>query len=280
MYESLVILAETILSSYPILIKKVDTSLSAQTGVRMTSFAVLAAIIGTLTGSPLLNTSLTNFLSSGLLNLMHVGASYTAFEALPAGNAMSLFYTYPVWNLLGAAAVMKESIPTESIPWMGVALLGAILLSQPTAHSWTFIGVVAALLAAITETGIYLWFRSHSSKEESQPWTNMFQMYGGSAVLWAILVVLGIISIGHVSGSSLSTMILFNTFVGFTGYALRFFTIPHVSTVAFSSISFVGIVAAYLLGWIFVGEVPNLLQGMGAVLVILANAFLLRKEFA
>jgi drug/metabolite transporter (DMT)-like permease len=280
MYESLVILAETILSAYPILIKKVDASLSAQTGVRMTSFALLAAAMGLITGSPLTNSSLTNILSSGLLNLLHVGASYKAFDALPAGNAMSLFYTYPVWNLLGAAAVLNESIPTESIPWMGVALLGAILLAQPTAHSWTLVGVIAALLAAMTETGIYLWFRKHSSKEESQPWTNMFQMYGGSAVLWGILVVLGILSIGTVSSSALTTMVLFNALVGFTGYAMRFFTIPHVSTVAFSSISFFGIVAAYLLGWIFVGEVPNLLQGMGAILVILANAFLLRKEFA
>jgi drug/metabolite transporter (DMT)-like permease len=77
---------------------------------------------------------------------------------------------------------------------------------------------------------------------------------------------------------ALSSMILFNTFVGFLGYALRFYTIPHVSTVTFSAISFFGVIAAYLLGWIFVGEVPHFQQGIGAALIILANLFLLKKD--
>jgi drug/metabolite transporter (DMT)-like permease len=59
---------------------------------------------------------------------------------------------------------------------------------------------------------------------------------------------------------------------------MRFYTIPHVSTVAFSAISFFGIIAAYLLGWLFVGEIPNIQQGAGAALIILANLFLLKKE--
>jgi drug/metabolite transporter (DMT)-like permease len=277
MYEAVTLGSEVILSAYPILIKKVSASLTAQTFFRMTTFTILALVSALLTGTPILQgTTLSNVLMPGLLNLIHVGSSYSAFDALPAGNAMALFYTYPVWNLLGAALAFKESIPSASIPWIGLAFLGAILLAQPTG-TWSLWGVVAALLAAITETGIYLWFRKEPEAPD-QPWTTMARMYGGSLLLLIPIIAVGFLAIGKLSGSAVSTMLLFNIIIGFVGYAMRFYTIPHVSTVAFSSISFFGIVAAYLLGWMFVGEVPSMTQGLGAVCITIANLFLLRKE--
>lgn len=280
-YELFVLLSEVVLSAYPILIKSVDASVFAQTGVRMGTFAGLAAAVAALTGSPVAaGATWGSVLGSGLLNLLHVGASYSAFEVLPAGNAMALFYTYPIWNLLGAAVTFGEHVPPTSLPWVLVALFGAILLAQPSMGGWSLFGVVAALLAALTETGIYLWFRSTTTAEESQPWTNMARMYGGSGLLWVLLAILGVFAVGKVSGGGLGTMITFNALVGFLGYALRFYMIPKVSTVAFSMLSFFGVVAAYMFGWFFMGEVPTATQGAGAAAIILANAFLLRKDIA
>jgi drug/metabolite transporter (DMT)-like permease len=106
----------------------------------------------------------------------------------------------------------------------------------------------------------------------------MARMYGGSALLLIPLFLLGFLTWGSMGKGALSSMLLFNAVIGFVGYAMRFYTIPFISTVTFSSISFFGIVAAYLLGWIFVGEIPNFQQGIGAALIILANLFLLKKE--
>jgi drug/metabolite transporter (DMT)-like permease len=278
LYEVITFASEVVLSAYPILIKKVPASLTAQTTLRMITFTVLAGIAAALTGSPLAQgASLANVLGPGLLNLIHVGSSYTAFEALPAGNAMALFYTYPVWNILGAAATFGESIDLSILPWIGLALVGSVLIAEPTATNWNAWGVSAALLAALTETGIYLWFRKEP-ESENQPWTTMARMYGGSALLLIPLFIAGFLVWSKMGSGALSSMILFNTFVGFLGYALRFYTIPHVSTVTFSAISFFGVIAAYLLGWIFVGEVPHFQQGIGAALIILANLFLLKKD--
>lgn len=285
MYEWLVLLSEVVLSAYPILIKKVDASVFLQTGIRMWTFVVCAAIAALITGAPLAGFGFTETTVTGLLNLLHVGSSYTAFEALPAGNAMSLFYTYPIWNLIGAAFAFKETIPQTSIPWIAIAAIGAILLSQPTKQNWTLLGVIAALVAALTETGIYLWFRKSDDKGEpdTQPWTKMLSMYGGSGILWiglALVLMYKWRTWLPTSAGGLKTMLLFNTLIGFVGYGLRFYMIPKVSTIAFSAMSFFGIVAAYLLGWIFVGEVPNIMQAIGAGLIILANSVLLTKENA
>ena len=280
LHESLVLLSEVVLSAYPILIKKVDASVFLQTGVRMGTFTGLAGLCALLTGHSLAGGV---SLASGLLNLVHVGTSYSAFDTLSAGNAMALFYTYPLWNLIGAAVAFGETIPTKTLPWMTVAFVGALLLAQPSRTNWTAWGVVAALLAALTETGIYLWFRQRAdTAKDDEPWTGMFSMYGGSGVLWLGLSALVLLVMGgrlfRVSGGGLSTMLIFNTLVGFAGYALRFYMIPSISTALFSSLSFFGIIAAYLLGWAFMGEVPNVLQGVGAVAIIVANAMLLRNE--
>jgi drug/metabolite transporter (DMT)-like permease len=316
MYDSLVLLSEVVLSAYPIMIKQVKASVFFQTGLRMAIFTVLAAGAAAATGSPLAAAGLwsTESIATGLLNLVHVGASYTAFEQLPAGNAMALFYTYPIFNLLGAAAVLGESIPLANLPWMAVAFTGALLLAQPTPKNWTLVGVACALLAALTETGIYLWFKAKPTVKNSetqsldstvkgsakleakegfteppteidaQPWTKMIQLYGSSGLLWALVaVVLGVTGFlakntFRISLGGLSIIALFNALVGFTGYALRFYLIPRVSTVVFSVLSFFGVISAYGLGWLFQNEVPNMTQLMGAVAIIVANGVLMTKE--
>jgi drug/metabolite transporter (DMT)-like permease len=277
-HEAAVLASEVVLSAYPLLIKKVDASVFLQTGVRMATFAGLAALGAAATGAPLLTgTTWGTVFGAGLLNILHVGASYTAFDALPAGNAMALFYTYPIWNVLGAAVTLGEAIDTANLPWMGLAAVGAFLLAQPSTAGWSALGVSAALLAAITETGIYLWFRANSTEESQEgPWTNMFRMYGGSLLLWGLLAIVGTFVIGKATTGAFASMFLFNAIVGFLGYALRFYMIPKVRTVTFSVLSFFGIVAAYLLGWLFVGEVPTAVQSLGAAAVIAANAVLLR----
>ena len=171
------------------------------------------------------------------------------------------------------------------------------MLAQPSTTNWTMVGVVAALVAAITETGIYLWFRSSNTKDtktdpketkegvdEDQPWTKMIQMYGSSGVFWIIGTVLasllGILAKGtfDITGKGLTGIVLFNSLIGFVGYALRFYIVPKVSTVAFSALSFVGIIAAYGLSWAFANEVPTWLQAAGAAAIIVANTVLVSKE--
>jgi drug/metabolite transporter (DMT)-like permease len=289
--NGLVVLSELVLSAYPMLIKLVDASIFFQTGLRMLVFTILAIAGAVSSGQPLLFSTLFSgeTLATGILNLLHVFVSYTAFEKLAAGNAMALFYTYPVWNILGASLLFGETLTMGAIPWIGLALAGTIALAQPVAEKWNMIGVVAALLAALTETAIYLWFRAKPSKEsekpdDNKPWVKMIQLYGSSGILWMAFAVIGLL-IGYLgantfnlSSSGLSAILLFNSIVGFGGYALRFYMIPRVSTVIFSALSFLGVVTAYLFGWLGANEVPNMTQLLGALAIIVANTVLVSKE--
>jgi len=277
MYEWLVFASEVVLSAYPILIKQTDASIFTQVGFRMGIFTVAAMGMALFMGQSLTNLSPLILVGGGLLNLLHVGSSYKAFSTLTAGNAMALFYTYPVMNLVAASIAFGEKIDHSTWMWMVLALLGAILIAQPSGSGWNLLGVGAALLAAATETGIYLWFRDLPA--QMLPWKRMLEMYGGSFLLWGGLALSGLWKggAGQLSFSSGLAMVLFNLVIGFVGYGMRFFTIPKVSTVAFSALSFFGVVAAYLFGWFFEGEKPSWMALGGAAAIVLANSQLLGK---
>jgi len=277
MYEWAVFASEAILSAYPILIKQTDASIFTQVGFRTGIFALAAIGCAIFMGQSLTNLSPLILLAGGLLNLTHVGASYKAFTDLSAGNAMALFYTYPIMNLVAASLTLGERIEPLTWMWMGVALVGAILIAQPSGTGWNLLGVGAALLAAATETGIYLLFRD--LPKQTLPWKRMLELYGGSFLLWGGLALSGLWKggAGSLKITSVAAMVLFNLLIGFVGYGLRFFTIPKISTVAFSALSFFGIISAYIFGWLFQSEVPSWSAFAGAVAIILANSQLLGK---
>jgi hypothetical protein len=289
--EVLIVFSEIIMASYPILIKWVPTNLWTQIVSRMSVYGFLAFLI--LLGRPkeFGGISLAGMAGGGLLNLAHVAASYKAFSELPAGNAMAIFYAYPIWNLLGSYFLLGEKIPMDSIPWILLALIGMIMIAQPNVGSLITMekpfAIFCAVMSGVTESAIYFFFKSMGKEEGT--FKGMFELYGGS-FSWILPVILGS-SFGFFnlpSGIRLpkidfswkiwAPMLLFNTFLGFSGYAMRFSAIPMASTVIFSTLNLIGIVAAYFFGYIFENEKPSQMAMGGALAIMIANGVLLSKN--
>lgn len=284
--EGLVLFSEVILASYPILIKAVPTNLWTQIVSRMAIYGGMAFTILLTDLKQLKAVAPVSMAGGGLLNLAHIATSYKAFKDLPAGNAMAIFYAYPIWNLLGAWILLGEEIPMSSLPWVGLALIGMFMVAQPEVGSLFTMdkpfATLCAVLSGMTESAIYFFFKL-MGKEEST-FKGMFELYGGS-FMWMLPVILGssfgdMVSLPKIefSWKIWAPMLIFNIFVGFTGYAMRFAAIPMVSTLIFSTLNFVGIVAAYLFGYLFQGEKPSWTAMAGAAAIIVANGILLSKN--
>lgn len=285
--ELIVPASEVILASYPILIKSVDTNLWTQVFARNLVYSSIAAFILGFGKQGFSGVSLMNTSGGGLLNLFHVGVSYKAFSDLPAGNAMSIFYAYPIWNLIGAYFIFNERIPWYQMPWIALAVAGMLLIAQPDVNSSLAqkpLGLLAAVFSGISESMIYFFFRLLGNQETT--FRGMFELYGGS--LGWMLPVVGLASLFGSTNTSLpkldlSTkswvpMILFNSLLGFVGYSMRFAAIPYVSTMIFSVLSFFGIVAAYVFGYLFEGEKPSLLAAGGSLAILIANIAILSQS--
>lgn len=297
--SAIVLASEAALALYPILIKTVSVNLSTQLVSRFLIYTIaglLFAKSGTFSrlwgGSQSARTS-----GLGLITLAHVFTSYYAFHKLPAGISMSLFYTYPIWNLLGGYLLFGEIISFTQSLLVGLALVGVVLVSIATREDtleegieseqkgvdWA--GIMAGLGAALTETIMYFAVRT---AHVTDPFSSMVELYSGALFGMIALALLGSAGVfGRVGkdtlkiGGSLESwmkMGLFNACIGFVGYALRFYAIPKMSTLAFSMLSLVGVVASFIWGLVFVSEVPSWMSLTGGALIAAAAAFTDRRE--
>ena len=289
--EALVFASEITLASYPILIKQVPTNLWTQVVSRMGVYGLMS-FLAMMVKEPGQLTKIipTQMAGAGLLNLLHVGTSYKAFKDLPAGNAMSIFYAYPIWNLLGAWIFLGEKIAADSLVWVGMAVAGMVMIAQPdvgsildTKHPFA---LLCAVLSGVTESAIYFYFKILGKNEQGGTLKRMFELYGGSffLILMTFIDSSGLLVPSEqmpkldLSWKVWMPMLLFNGLVGFGGYLMRFTAIPLVSTLIFSMLSLFGIVAAFIFGYLFEGEKPSWMALAGSALIVVANGVLISKN--
>ena len=184
-----VLYSESVLSLYPVLVKQLKSSLTSQVFQRCLVYSGLALIIGGLKPLSVLFNSASNiglFIALGLVNLAHVWTSYRAFQRLPGGAALTLFYTYPILNILGAWLFFGEGISLGSVPFLAMIMVGVYMLinakgtakvapGHETAEHYEdkkfdWKDILAGLGAAVTETMIYLILYSRKAEKG----TNMF----------------------------------------------------------------------------------------------------------
>lgn len=281
--ELAVIGSEVILSLYPILVKSINVNLPTQIFARLLSFTGASGTIAS--KEDWMRTwgtsdAIKKSLFIGAITCLHIYVSYVAFSSLSAGVAMSLFYTYPIWNLLGAQFILGETIHQEAYKYIALGILGTFFLTTRGINdeihgfkgnqSGALIGVAAALGAALTESAMYFAVKT---TDQSTPWSATLSLYGG-ALVWMIPIILFKIVKISFSWSTWIPIILFNLIVGFAGYALRFYAIPNVKTEIFGLLSFGGVLASFFFGFVFLKEYPSAWSLVGAILVAYAASYI------
>lgn len=280
------LLSEVALALHPILIKQLNTTLPTQLLSRLGVYSLLAFALSSQqeriwtwgSGGAALQS-----LGLGLMNLVHIASSYLSYELLPAGSALALFYTYPFFNILAGILFLGDSLDLRILPLIVMAFVGVLLIARYTKdgnhkedkganegnvaetkdHGSIALGIGAALLSALTETMIFLVAKT---AEAPSPFITILRLYPA-----ALLGLLGYIGVKQPSISTKSSvwipMILFNVFIGFLGYSLRFFSIPRLPTAIFSILTFVGVAAGYTWGLAYAKEIPSggALAGAGLI---------------
>ena len=289
-----VLYSEFVLSLYPILIKSVNTNIFTQILARFIVFPSLALAFGSthdfksIWGSPY-----EAFVSimNNLLNLGHIASSYTAFKTLPVGTAIALFYMYPIFNVLSAAVLFGESLSPLSILLIGVAFVGTYLIAteradktqdnntdKPIDPSTYKYGVIMGILAAITETMIFIFVRSNTDAEAS-PYYTVNHLYPAGLAMLLIYAIFhtqgGLWHIDIVDTSKLNWLKLlgFNAILGFTGYIARFYAIPKIPAIIFSLLSFFGVTFGTIWGVLY-GEKVTMKSLVGGGLIVGSTAVL------
>jgi len=115
---------EGLLSLYPILIKKIGSSVNVQFWIRSIIYYVISYIY-----KPKIDLKFNiSFLLLSFINIIHIYTSYIAFAILQPGIATTIFYTYPCINILLAYLILGEKFGLVDIVSIILSTLGVYII--------------------------------------------------------------------------------------------------------------------------------------------------------
>ena len=289
--------SESLLSLYPIFVKKIGLSLVHQVWTRLLAYVAMSAIFvdwGFIKSA---------FFSSdalilALINLSHIFFSYEGFRNLDSGVSFAIFNTYPLmilliagvmWNnvyllvLLGlvlfvlgertagttqsATGTTKRTTGlTEGTLTTGTLTTG-LTKTQESPINFIY-GLAMILFAALTEALIYFMVRRIKTDNH---WNHVFLSY-----------MMGFIAIsGYLFGSGndfgktmlprMSLAIGLNGFIGSVAYFLRFFAASNLAASIFAPLAYFGMVMSYVYGIVFNKETLSWEKVGGTLCILAAN---------
>lgn len=289
------ILSESLLSLYPIFVKYINISFGLQIWSRFITYFLISSffIDWTFIFKNLLSQSA---ILLSIITIIHVYVSYRGFQLLESGIAYIIFYTYPLMILLFA----KEKISYLYI----FAIIGIILLAntgreelvspeimhKPPISSenkedkknnnifskknikeqFPYEGIIMMILAALTETIIYFLIRDIKTFNN---WNHLFISYGLGAIILSIYFSRELVNIKYSKNISISLII--NAVIGLFGYLLRFYAITRLETKTYSSLSYIGILMAYVYGNIINKDTITMQKIIGTIFILIPNISLL-----
>ena len=305
--------SEVALSLYPQLIKLIPSTIEIQVATRFITYSILA-IIGyyitqnsntkTINISPSKSNTFSFISTSilmGVVNIIHIISSYMCFNTLSSGVGYSIFYIYPIFNLLGRTFIYNEKIDSINYIYMCISIIGVYLIYKQNTNiehvtepffnmndilntKNTTIGILSGIVSALTESMIY--FMVKDNPVSVSPYTQLLKTYLLGGIVSIIYLIQSIISntptttintLLNLDYHYWITLILFNAIIGFVGYLLRFTMIPRLSTLLFNSLIFIGVIFSYIWGYILSNDTLTYSNVSGSVL-ILSSIFLINNN--
>jgi drug/metabolite transporter (DMT)-like permease len=265
------LLSESLLSLYPIFVKKIGISMPLQMWTRLIAYVAISlifidwAFIKANIFSP-------ESLALALVNLSHIYFSYEGFLNLESGVSFAIFNTYPLMILL-----------LSGVAWDNAYIFVLIALaffiyanhvdqqSVKNKEDTDFVyGLGMILLAALTEAFIYFLIRRVKTTNH---WNHVFISYLLGAIIMTGYVFMQkdftfLKNIRVLAATGL------NGFIGSVGYFLRFFASYRLDAGIYSVLSYFGIIMSYVYGALFNNETLSIWKILGTVSIFISKALI------
>ena len=264
------LVSESLLSLYPIFVKKIGISSSLQLWTRLTTYVLIAIFF--VNWSFIKSSLLTlDSITLGLVNLSHIFFSYEGFRNLDSGVSFAIFNSYPFMILLLAGVVWHNSY---FLVLLGLAffIYGNYTEKITTDNNENFgYGIVMILLAALTEAFIYFLVRRIKTTNH---WNHVFISYFLGAVIMTAYMVYNYKDLDEtVDKSRVGLAVIINGIIGTVGYFLRFYSSYWLEPDVYAPLSYFGVVMSYVYGMLFDNELLNWKKVLGTVSILASNFF-------
>jgi drug/metabolite transporter (DMT)-like permease len=213
-------------------------------------------------------------LSASLLNVFKTLLYFVGFTYTSIGNAVIVFFTWPIFAALLEIAFLKEKMTKKNMALLFVAFAGIVLVYLNRKFSFSdqdFIGMAAMTLCSLVNAASMVIFKKVSagySKCEMIFYQNIL----GAAVFLPFVFVYPAPSF-----SQSAVAIIYSILVGIIGFVLYFSALSKIKVSTASFLTYFEPVSAILLGVILFNEKMSWNMAVGGLLIV-GSAIFLKKE--
>ncbi len=211
-------------------------------------------------------------LMRGTLSVVSMLSLFYAMANIPLAMATAILFTRPIWMLVLAWLFLRERVGADRWIAAAVGFSGVIVMVQPWQVGEVSMAFGWALVAAISIAGVQTFIKNMSGSETGSTVIFYFALitsaatFGPAIAVWrtpgvwelALLVVVAI-------AGNLSQY-----------FAVKSYRLADASAVA--SVDYVQLVFAGAYGFALFGERPSVATVAGALIIVAASLYIVRRE--
>lgn len=220
---------------------------------------------------------------SGLFLALHFSAWITSLEYTSVASSVVLVTTTPIWVAIFSRVILKEKV-TKNVFWgLFFALIGMVIVSFSDVcflndgriscnfesnflTGESLLGNLLALIGAFMAAGYMMTGRKLRKTVPNLPYT--FVVYGSAAIVVDILVLLTGVQLASFSANTYIWLVALAIIPQLLGHSLFNWALEFLPA-SVVSIALLGEpVGTIILAFIFLREVPTLIEALGACLIL------------
>ncbi|WP_394750373.1 DMT family transporter [Spongiimicrobium salis] len=215
-------------------------------------------------------------LGASAINALRMYLYLTAYILTSIGNAVIIFYIWPIFVALLGMLFLKEKLSKYQVFLIILAFIGLIIAYSHKTFTFEdrdFIGMLASLGAAIGYAITVIIFKSESQNYDKNE--TIFYQNIVSVLVFLPLFLLGYPAMewGHFGIAS-----IYGLLVGVVVFSLFFYGLKYLNAATTSSMMYLEVVSALILGHLVLKESLELNMILGGILIILSSFLLTRSH--
>ena len=214
-------------------------------------------------------------LLASTINVARIYLYLVAFIFTSIGNAVVLFYSWPIFVFIFETLYFKKPIRTKQVALLLLAFAGLVITYSNKAFSFEnedIIGMVAAVLSAITYAVTVLMFKS-----ESQNYTKE-QIIVYQNVVSAFFFIPFLFFMPNAPIDQMGVAVFYGLLIGIGVFGLFFYGLKFLPASTVSSLMYLEVVGAIILGYLILNEKLTIHTIIGGSLIVVSSYLITRMN--